>query len=369
MEDSNDFLQIDGETINMEGAVIVNASWGESKVEVEAGKTIEKLELTSHMRIENCYIVSATGRFNPNIDIQDLGDATVGNLPDFLTAEGVELDLDNPQIIINIDSKLPVPGFLWGTLAAKDENGNAVKDKAGKEIELYTDKIAIDEKENKIVICKYKNEPAENNVIYKEKPEELANIIENLAKISSLSFTAGAEADASAERTIELGHPYTIKPSYSIEAPIAFGERASIVYKDTLDGWNDDLQDLEFQDGVYLQVEADIENKIPAYLSIDAYAIGVDGKKVDDVTVNVDKITIAAYTTEEKLKPTKFNITIKSKTALEKVDGIVFSIKASASAEGQPAVTGVTLNAQEHGLTLKNIKVTIKGKVVIKGDD
>lgn len=361
-EEGQDFLKINGETINMEGIVKVKVKWEAGEKTIHAGETFEKLELINHMKIEDCFITSATGKFDPEIDIQELGNATIGDLPDFLTNEDVVLDLDNPQITINLNSDLPVPGFLWGELTTTDKNGNATTDANGYPIVLNTGKIAIHGENNTIVICKKHEEPEDGVTNYVVRPTELSSIIENLSKIESFSFTAGARANPEVESKIDLSQTYTIKPSYKIEAPLALGERARIAYKDTLDGWNEDLQDLEFLDGAYLQVTADIENKIPANLSIDAYTIGVNGERVDDVTVEIDNTIIPAFTT------TPFNISIKSKNALEKIDGIVFSFKVTAYVDEETHQV-YTLNAENHGIKLENIKVALKGKVVIKDED
>ena len=41
-----------------------------------------------------------------------------------------------------------------------------------------------------------------------------------------------------------------------------FDKDAKIVYKDTLDGWHDDLEDFELADGAYVNLTATIENRV-----------------------------------------------------------------------------------------------------------
>ena len=145
---------------------------------------------------------------------------------------------------------------------------------------------------------------------------------------------------------------------------------AWIVYNDTLDGWNEDVQDLEFASNAYVRVTADIENCIPTYLTMKARAIDVDGKEMSDVKVTVDG-NIAA--SEDGNTPKSSPITIKieqnGKNGLKNLDGIIFSIEASASEGGNTPIVGQTLNAKKHSLTAKNIKVTLVGKLVVKSDD
>ncbi|WP_308267607.1 hypothetical protein [Prevotella sp.] len=62
----------------------------------------------------------------------------------------------------------------------------------------------------------------------------------------TIQFEADANADATKEAEIKLGHQYTITPKYNVSAPLAFDAGAQITYRDTLDGWNDDIKDSEY---------------------------------------------------------------------------------------------------------------------------
>ena len=61
-------------------------------------------------------------------------------------------------------------------------------------------------------------------------------------------------------------------------APLAFDEGARIVYNDTIDGWTDDLEDIDLMAGSAIELTANVENKIHAYLTVSATAIDVQGR-------------------------------------------------------------------------------------------
>ena len=361
---TNSLTLSDG-NVSMVGDVKVNVEYGDAK---KGSGNVKNLQINSTVQISTLTIVSATGSFSPEIKIEDLGGVTLDDLPDFLTDDDVVVDLYNPQIIIDIQSDLSVPGLLKGTLVAKDEMGkemsrvnipqvkiNAIEDNAGKSC---------------ILICRQQPSVAEQ-ADYTDVAvvPELSNIIRKIPH--TISFETEASADASRDDSfILLGHDYTIKPSYRIEAPLAFGADARIVYTDRLDGWNDDIQDYEFADDSYLRVTAEIENKVPAHLVMSAQAIDVRGNEIDNLAVDVDK-TIAASDDGATAKTTPLTIMVKQKSpgALKAVDGIIFTIKAAAADGGNSAVVNKTLNAYNQNLTAKNIVVELVGRVVIKSDD
>lgn len=89
---------------------------------IALGSSIEgadKCKITADMIINNDLVIEKVrGKFNPSIELDDLGSTDVTGIPDFLTNDGVVIDIDNPQIILNLESNLDVPGFIGGTLTA-----------------------------------------------------------------------------------------------------------------------------------------------------------------------------------------------------------------------------------------------------------
>ena len=356
-------LKIDDKEFMMNGAVNVSVEWDAHDVTLES-TSLDGLELNSAMEIKDLAINGAKGSFSPRIELNDLGDVTIGELPDFLTEDGVKLDIYNPQIVIDIESTLPVAGYLDGTLEATLKDGGRIS------VNIPPVTIKANDT-SRILICRNKAAIEDYSAYTDVQDAELDKIISALPNISTISFKAVAGSDPVENSEIYLGKEYFITPSYTIEAPLAFGAGAEIVYSDTWDGWNEDLEDLDFANSAYVSVTADIINRIPAYLTMDAQAIDVNGNPVNGVTVDVVG-NIAASADGETPAKTPISITIKqdSKNALKNVDGLVFTIAVAASdANKQNPIEGITLNADKHSLLADNIKVTIKGKVVIDTDD
>lgn len=319
----------------------------------------DKCKITADMIINNDLVIEKVrGKFNPSIELDDLGSTDVTGIPDFLTNEGVVIDIDNPQIILNLESNLDVPGFIGGTLTAV-KNGQKTANITIPEVKVLANATS------KICICRNKskvNQAAYTQVV------EVPNLSTVLNPIPDhINFAGHSRADKTVEADFVLGKQYTIKPSYRIEAPLAFGENARIVYTDSFDDFNSDIKDIEVKDNTYIEFSGDIESKIPAYLNASAVAIDINGNEMPESEVKVavdgeikasaDGKTPAVSTLKITMKPTK--------SALKKLDGLKFTVSGSAKSEkNTESVVGQTLNAKHHTLIIKNIKIKLVGQVI-----
>ena len=319
----------------------------------------DKCKITADMIINNDLVIEKVrGKFNPSIELDDLGSTDVTGIPDFLTNEGVVIDIDNPQIILNLESNLDVPGFIGGTLTAV-KNGQKTANITIPEVKVLANATS------KICICRNKSKV--NQAAYTEVVE-VPNLSTVLNPIPDhINFAGHARADKTVEADFVLGKQYTIKPSYRIEAPLAFGENARIVYTDSFDDFNSDIKDIEVKDNTYIEFSGDIESKIPAYLNASAVAIDINGNEMPESEVKVtvdgeikasaDGKTPAVSTLKITMKPTK--------SALKKLDGLKFTVSGSAKSEkNTESVVGQTLNAKHHTLIIKNIKIKLVGQVI-----
>ena len=319
----------------------------------------DKCKITADMIINNDLVIEKVrGKFNPSIELDDLGSTDVTGIPDFLTNDGVVIDIDNPQIILNLESNLDVPGFIGGTLTAV-KNGQKTANITIPEVKVLANATS------KICICRNKSKV--NQAAYTEVVE-VPNLSTVLNPIPDhINFAGHARADKTVEADFVLGKQYTIKPSYRIEAPLAFGENARIVYTDSFDDFNSDIKDIEVKDNTYIEFSGDIESKIPAYLNASAVAIDINGNEMPESEVKVtvdgeikasaDGKTPAVSTLKITMKPTK--------SALKKLDGLKFTVSGSAKSEkNTESVVGQTLNAKNHTLIIKNIKIKLVGQVI-----
>ena len=342
--------------VNMKGEIETSISFDEINANVTSIPS--DLHLSAVMSMGDITITSAKGKFNPDIDLGNLGNIEINDVPDFLTGDEVNVNLHNPVIELKIGSDIAVTGKVSGTIVATFDNG---KPNCSVDIPKMTIKPNAN---TRICICKHKEGVNATNYDEVVEVPNLSDIFATIPK--TIKFDADASADATQEAEVKLGHQYTITPKYNITAPLAFDAGANISYTDSFDGWNEDIEDCEFAEGTYIELTADIENKLPAYLDVNADAIDVDGNKMsqDLIEVKVSN-SIAASTDGVQAKTTPITITLREKKSgmLKKVDGLKYNIKLAAG-EGNDAIVGKTINAYHHTITAKNIKVKLVGKII-----
>lgn len=345
-------LGIDGDKIVLDGRVHVSMN----SVATVSGGSIEGLTASSDFAIDDMQITSVTGRFDPEIDLDNLGDVEITGVPDFLTDGNVRVDLYNPQILLTLNSDLNMGGFVGGTLTSW-KDGQPIASVTVPEMAVRAGGMT------EMCICR-NGEGIEGFDVVQVVPE-LSTLIETIP--DRITFEGTARADRNQTCEFELGHRYTVQPAYRVEAPIAFAENAQIVYKDTIDEWHEDIEDFELSDNSYITFTANIENRVPAYLTLSAYAIDVDGQRMgdDEIKVEVSNTVIASADGETSSEtPLTIRVSQNDGRALSRLDGLVFDVTASASDGGANPVEGMTLNSEKHFLIARDIKIKLVGTLI-----
>lgn len=322
------------------------------------------LTIGANVNVNDITLKSATGIFDPEINISSLGDVSVTGVPDFLSEDGVRADLDNPQIILSIQNDMDAAAKVSAKVIST-KNGQNLATVQLPEMNICKTTVAP---VTKICICRHKTAEltAQYGAANVYEVSNLATLINQHIPDHVQITNVEAKADLRQEMTIEFGRNYRIEPSYEIYAPLAFAEDAVIEYADDFDGWNDDLDDLELSEGTYLRLTADVQNLVPATLIVEATPLGVDGTDISNlIEVNVKKGTVKASADGVTAvnSPLEIELREKVKGGLQKLDGLSYKVKGKASHDGT-TVTGINLNSEKHTLKLENIKVKLVGKVI-----
>lgn len=348
-------LGADG-SIDFDGAVLLGITFDEVNKE---GNSLQNLYMSAKMTMGAIRVTEATGKFKPNLDLEDLGNVNINNVPDFLTDYDVTINLYNPVIELTATSDIDVAGVATATLIAEDERGNEMA-----KVEIRGLNIKPNGTTH-LCICKHKEGIDETKY---DQVKEVSNLSDIVRKIPHrINCKAEVDADTYRKGTVKLGKEYTIDADVYMKAPLAFDEGAQIVYTDTIDGWNEDIDKFSFAEGAYIEMTTEVENKMPAYLNVSAFAIDVNGKEIPQHRIRVD-VSNSVKASEDGEKAVVTPVTIKlsenEKGALKTVDGIVFRVTAAAGEKDAQTIVGKTINAYKHTLTARNIKVRLVGKII-----
>lgn len=348
-------LGADG-SIDFDGAVLLGITFDEVNKE---GNSLQNLYMSAKMTMGAIRVTEATGKFKPNLDLEDLGNVNINNVPDFLTDYDVTINLYNPVIELTATSDIDVAGVATATLIAEDERGNEMA-----KVEIR----GLNIKPNgttRLCICKHKEGIDETKYDQVKVVSNLSDIVRKIPH--RINCKAEVDADTYRKGTVKLGKEYTIDADVYMKAPLAFDEGAQIVYTDTIDGWNEDIDKFSFAEGAYIEMTTEVENKMPAYLNVSAFAIDVNGKEIPQHRIRVD-VSNSVKASEDGEKAVVTPVTIKlrenEKGALKTVDGIVFRVTAAAGDKDAQTIVGKTINAYKHTLTARNIKVRLVGKII-----
>ncbi len=351
------YLKFDQEKrlVTMKGAVNVSAAF--SKVRPYSGDAND-CSIICDVNIGEFALTEVTGRFSPSIDMDNIGNFTINSVPDFLKGDGINVDLYNPRLTLEVTSDIDVDANIDGTIKALDERGELLAEVPVKGIKINRNGIS------KVLICRQNPTEVAPDITQVLPVPELSTLVETIPQ--SISFSAEVEADETKEGIVKLGHEYTIKPSYTFEAPLAFAENACIVYSDETESFEDDLSDIDVMGDASVEISAKVVNKVPAFLAFNAFPLDKDGNEIsaNDLEVKVEGFIPACENGKTSVE-SELHIVIAQKTskAIQKLDKVKYTVTATATHNGE-SVTGIALNKQTQTIIMKDIKVTLKGKVI-----
>lgn len=278
---------------------------------------ISSVSMKNKLSMSDIRITGATGKFNPTIDLNTLGNVHISGIPDFLKDGNVVVDLYNPQIYLTLNSNLGIEGFAGGTLKSF-KNGSPI---ASVEVPEFAVKA---NGATRVVICRNAAATEAGSDVEKVEVPNLSDLVKTMP--DEITFQANARANNQKTGTFKFGyHGYEVAPSYSIDSPIAFAEDACIEYSDDLDGWNDDIKDLNMADGAYIQLSAQVTSCVPAYLNVKATPVDVYGREIskDELEVEITgEIKASADGTTPATSPLSVKILQKKADAFKKLDGL-----------------------------------------------
>ena len=356
-----------GKGMSFHGKLSISVGVYESAVDFDKVAEATDLTVNGTATLSRMSVTHARGIFTPSRHFGRVGGVSLKNVPSFLSGEGVNLDLYDPQLNLNIYSDVPFANKMTGAIVSKDNKGNVIK---------RIDVPQFSYKANGSSVVSVRRRPASNPgdtaiVII----PNICDVIRDLPDSIALIDLVG-RGDETQKSEIELDKDYRGTIRLSVASGISLGDDASIIYKRDYTGWNDQVKDVKFventKDGTidgYLKATATIENKIPAYLTLSARGIDMNGKTIDTDRLEVD-VENVVKASPDGVTPETTEVVIylrpKTNEVFKVLDGVKFQIRMTAkNTKGSGKVTGVMLNAYKQTVKLTNLKLLKYGKVAV----
>lgn len=341
-------LTIEG-VISMEGEVVTSGVSGTGTLSL-VPKTVLR-EMTAS---------SVTGVIQPEIKAETTN-IELNDLPDFLKDEETRMDITNPVILLRAENQLETPVEVDAVLTPM--KGNAQID--GKEVKVgsgYGKTPVVLASGKNVIALSRTGECTIEGVTSNVKVEDINNLLETIPDDIEVDLQPVVRNED--YYTAELGRAYEMPSSYEVDVPLSFEQNLNIVYNDSVQDLNKDLNDLDKVILKKANVLLTVDNAIPLKLQLKPENVlikDVYGNELTAVkkTIEEDKQDVTESTDGEKPVTSELvlNLTSEDTAFLSKIDRICFKLTAVPG-----SATGVPLKDTQW-LKVTSIKLSVPGGV------
>lgn len=341
-------LTIVGE-ISMEGDVITSGISGSGTLSLVPTAVLGEMTINS-----------VNGVIQPNIKAETTN-IELNDLPDFLKDEETRLDITNPVILLIANNPLETPVEVDAVLTPMKNNTQI----EGKKVEIGSgydkDPLKLTPGDNVIALSRT-GESSLEGVTANVKVEDMNNLLETIPDDIEVDLQPVVRYEE--YYTAELGIAYEMPSSYEVDVPLSFEQGLNIVYNDSIQDLNKDLNDLDKVGLKNVKVILSVDNAIPLKLQLKAENVQIKdvyGNELSAVkkTIEEDKQYVAESADGEKPATSELvlNLTSDDTAFLSKIDRICFKITAVTG-----TTTGVPLKDTQW-LKITSIKLSVPGGV------
>lgn len=345
----------DNRSITIDGKVTMK---GEVETLVTGGSG--SWEMTMHVTLGEMTANSVTGVIQPEIKAETTN-IELNDLPDFLKDEETRMDITNPVILLRAENQLETSVEVDAVLTPM--KGNAQID--GKEVKVgsgYGKTPVVLASGKNVIALSRTGECTIEGVTSNVKVEDINNLLETIPDDIEVDLQPVVRNEG--YYTAELGRAYEMPSSYEVDVPLSFEQNLNIVYNDSVQDLNKDLNDLDKVILKKANVLLTVDNAIPLKLQLKAENVQIKdvyGNELSAVkkTIEEDKQYVAESADGEKPATSELvlNLTSDDTAFLSKIDRICFKITAVTG-----TTTGVPLKDTQW-LKVTSIKLSVPGGV------
>lgn len=346
--DKNRTITING-LVTMQGQVVTSGINGSGSLTMTLDVTLE--EMTAN---------SVTGVIQPEIKAETTN-IELNDLPDFLKDEETRMDITNPVILLRAENQLETPVEVDAVLTPM--KGNAQID--GKEVKVgsgYGKTPVVLASGKNVIALSRTGECTIEGVTSNVKVEDINDLLETIPDDIEVDLQPVVRNEG--YYTAEFGRAYEMPSSYEVDVPLSFEQNLNIVYNDSVQDLNKDLNDLDKVILKKANVLLTVDNAIPLKLQLKPENVlikDVYGNELTAVkkTIEEDKQYVTESTDGEKPVTSELvlNLTSEDTAFLSKIDRICFKLTAVPG-----SATGVPLKDTQW-LKVTSIKLSVPGGV------
>lgn len=348
MKYSNPDLEITTTCKVTEGRIAIYGS------DIKPGISVlpEKIGFRADIAVSPVSVLAFTGKMQYDLTGLDINPVILSDIPDFLNQPSTDIKLDNPQIYLQFNNPLIQQGYdLYATtgfrLTANRTNA------APKEFLLDDEQeLLADEAKNVYVLSP--EDPAGKYYQGYENPEHigfksLSNVLSGDGLPESISIDAlNPQLPTQDVTDFRLGNVFNpVEGTYHLFAPLKLKEGASIIYTDSIDGWNDEDLDALTIESLSLSMLATTDVTLNMNLKIYPIILQNGRQQIDRSIVGTAHISSLA-------QGEQVNVVMSGE--IKHLDGIYIEANLDAAQDG-----GNTVLKPDMKIDFANLKVKASG--------
>lgn len=290
----------------------------------------------------NIEVKTFSGKIKYEIDEVNARSIDINDIPEVLNGDEVNVVLSNPQLYVNISNPLS------GENLQAEATLSLIPEKNGVLRNPIEHQLTASSSDNLFCIS-----PSKPNSYYEgfaESKHETFTDLKNIVSGNGLpdKINVKVKNPCVPEQTVtdfELGRTFDgVEGKYTFYAPLALDANTTIIYKDVMNGWNDDTLDkITIKK---LIINATVDTNIPIGAEITVKPIDPKGNVIEGVSFTTAKI--------EANKNGQVFVVEQTAGTIQHLDGISF--RASINATGSE-----TAISKLQYIQLNNVKVTVTG--------
>jgi hypothetical protein len=345
-------IDYNAHALTMNSAIVVESGYITANLK-ENGSEPNSTTLFIHYDFSPITATAFSGEVQYDVKGINIDPIRLTDIPKFLSQEGTEIFLTNPQIYLKMHNMVADSKLRFSTgLRFTANRANAQSLTFTPDEEVYVGYANGSGPYNFVLSPTNPASPLEGYSA-NLKHVSFSSLSDLLGGASGIPSSINVEAvnpqvPLQSVENFRLGTEYASqKDSYEFFAPLSLKTGSMIIYSDTYDGWND--EDVDAITINKLTVTANVTSELPLEADVIAYPIDKEGNVINNVEIQGGKLPADAD---------NYELTLSSTGVITHLDGV--RIEARVLSGDNNAL------APAQTITLRNIKAKVSGSYTKK---
>ena len=291
------------------------------------GDDFEGFRMTVQFDVPVFEVTDVTGIVNTDINM-DSETVEFGDLPDVVTDPETRININTLSLCLSLDNPIGVPFNATLNLTSLDAQKREINEKVSFDVNIDKAEGFAQSKVTNLFVTNSKTleAPAGYKKVYVENLSKIISQVPEYVKIDPV-----VTVDKTQTHTLRLGTDYATVVDYDMQMPFEFGEGSHIVYKESIDNLQSDIED--FSDKVtQMEVFANVESTLPFQVKLAVVPYDFSGNDMSNRIEYTPYVVIAPGSESAPTQDVEIKFSEKVKGSLADLDKIEFVVEGDTKA-------------------------------------